>query len=508
MARYTQEQIDQANSIDLEEYLMNRGEKLQQAGREARFIYTDADGEHDSVSIRGNRWYDHKNQIGGYPVKFLQEFFGLRFQEAVEELLNENPSAVLKQKNRGMAKKEEKQAQKELILPEKVKNMKRLFAYLTKTRFISRDVVKAFVDQKLIYQEEKYNNIVFVGTDQDGKVKCASMKSTGSNAKSFRQTISGSDCDYGFCWRGTGNRLFVFESAVDMMSFATLFSENWQEQNYLSLDGTSPRPLLRFLEERKDLAEIYICTDFDPAGIEAYWKFRDQLMERGYKEEMIFRLYPSFKDWNEQLKSMNGVNPILPQPHPKPEEYRRIAQKLERLNENDDLPYNKWKAQQFEKDGMDFFKNRITKEWKAARTAADKQDPEAVTALEASITRIADLSICGICALTGISYSDTASELSEEYRPHKDKNRLSARLGNLKKEMDQMKKAKNNQELFSRLKTIADTAIRANVYLKLEYPLEMERRNSFREKQDREQAAEQKESPAEEERQSMKMEGM
>ena len=83
MALYTQEQLEKANSVNLEEYLLHRGEKLKRTGKESRFYYRDSGGEHDSVSVSGNRWYDHKNQTGGYPVKFLQEFYGLGFREAV-----------------------------------------------------------------------------------------------------------------------------------------------------------------------------------------------------------------------------------------------------------------------------------------------------------------------------------------------------------------------------------------------------------------------------------------
>ena len=47
------------------------------------------------------------------------------------------------------------------------------------------------------------------------------------------------------------------------------------------------------------------------------------------------------------------------------------------------------------------------------------------------------------------------------------------------------------------LKAVADAAIRTNVYLKLEYPLEMERRNRFREGRQLEGSHE--ETPAESE---------
>ena len=74
MALYTKEQIEKANSVNLEVYLGMRGEKLKRVGSEYTLIYRDSSGEHDSISIRGNRWYDHKNMVGGYTIKFMKEF--------------------------------------------------------------------------------------------------------------------------------------------------------------------------------------------------------------------------------------------------------------------------------------------------------------------------------------------------------------------------------------------------------------------------------------------------
>ena len=528
MRRYTQEQITQANNTNLEEYLTARGEKLQRAGREFRYIYRDAAGEHESVSVRGNRWYDHKNQVGGYPIQFLQEFFGLTFREAMRELLRGEPeqkgtrSAAIdtvpdsaeKEPNEkykrerydtefgnagqfesdGQKEKDNQRVNKPLSLPEKSDNMKRLFAYLTKTRFLSRDVVKAFVDNKLLYQEVRYNNIVFVGTDTDGNAKCAGVKST---VGSFRQTLSGSDCSYGFCWRGTGKQLFVFEAAVDLMSFITLYPENWQEQNYIALDGLSAKPLLRFLDERQGLSEVYLCTDNDPAGIEAHGRLREQIAEHGYTDKAVFCWPPSHKDWNEQLKAQNGAPAIPAQPHPKQAEYHRLVDNLERLNRKLELPYNQWKAQQYEKGRLHFVQNHMVKEWRTAKIAADKQNEKAIPALEASILRITDLALYSLCKMQGRPYFETAWEVLKAYQPHRDKGKLTNRLIELKQEMDGIRRAEDESALFSCLKAVADAAIRTKVYLKLEYPLEMERRNRFREGQQLVESN--KEAPAESE---------
>ena len=68
---YTQEQIDRANQTDLVSFLQSQGEQLTRAGQEYRWK------RHDSLTIRGNKWYRHSQCKGGAPIDFVMEFFGL-----------------------------------------------------------------------------------------------------------------------------------------------------------------------------------------------------------------------------------------------------------------------------------------------------------------------------------------------------------------------------------------------------------------------------------------------
>ena len=100
-----------ASKVDLVSFLQLRGDKLERVGKEYKLIYTDACGKHDSITICGNRWYDHKNQVGGGPVKFLREHYGMSYQEAMLELLGGERSAVLeivpsKNESQNICKKE------------------------------------------------------------------------------------------------------------------------------------------------------------------------------------------------------------------------------------------------------------------------------------------------------------------------------------------------------------------------------------------------------------------
>ena len=288
MPLYTKEQIENANRISLVEYLRLKGEKLKRTGNEYKWIYTDSQGEHCSVSINENKWYDHKNETGGYTVSFLQEFYGLTFPEAMHELLD-GESPKLCTTVQGDSGKKQKP---DFVLPPRAKNMKRLFGYLIKKRFISSEVIKFFAEQKLIYQEAEHGNIVFVGMDEKGKPVSACLKSVSEQYRHFKVTVEGSDMRYGFCYRGTGEKLFVFEAAVDLLSYLTLYPENWKEQSYLALDGLSPKALLQFVNTQKNIKSVYICVDYDTAGIEAWDKFKDLLLENGYKPEQVNRILP------------------------------------------------------------------------------------------------------------------------------------------------------------------------------------------------------------------------
>ena len=81
--QYTQEQIDRANAVSLEDFLRSQGEQLIKSGREYRWK------AHDSLTVRGNKWFRHSQSKGGYPIDFVMEFFGKSFPEAVQLLTGE-----------------------------------------------------------------------------------------------------------------------------------------------------------------------------------------------------------------------------------------------------------------------------------------------------------------------------------------------------------------------------------------------------------------------------------
>lgn len=319
---FTDEQKVLANSVNLEEFLRMRGEKLERVGREHKLIYYDGSGKHDSITLRGSTWFDHKNQVGGGAIKFMQKFYDMDFQTAVQELLGQTVTPLSHSPPKATAKEENK----EFRLPEANINMHRVYAYLIKQRFIAPDIISHFAKQHTLYEDKEHHNAVFVGVDEKGVPKQASKRSTSTFGNAFRITCEGSDTKYSFSHFGKSEKLFVFEAPIDMISFLTLYPKDWQQHSYIAMNGVYENAVLTALKNHSNLSEIVLCVDNDEGGIEAVDRLKDILAENGYPD--VKRLAPKFKDWNEVLKANNGVEPLPAVHHKRKEEYLKEVSEL------------------------------------------------------------------------------------------------------------------------------------------------------------------------------------
>lgn len=185
---FTSAEKRQANEVDLPSFLLDRGEKLIMAGREYRLV-----SDH-SITVRGPMWYDHAARKGGRAISFVQQFYDKTYPEAVSILLGRDGQGIIP-----IAKQEpEPQEPKPFALPKPYLTMRRMYAYLTKHRCIDRDVVTAFVQEKLLYEDDPHHNCVFVGLDENGEARHAHLRSTGSQGKVFRINVESSDIKHSF----------------------------------------------------------------------------------------------------------------------------------------------------------------------------------------------------------------------------------------------------------------------------------------------------------------------
>lgn len=394
---FSEDDLYRANTANLVSYLESHGQRVKPVGSTYKFIYTDGSGTHDSVTISGGKWYDHKNQRGGYAVKFLQEFLGFSFQESVIELLGGHCDA---QTVRPAPREAPKPLQKPFELPEPNSDMRRVFAYLTKQRFIDPQIISHFAHEHKIYEDSKYHNAVFVGMDKSGTARQASVRSTLSFGKTFRITVANSDTKYSFSHFGNDEKLFVFEAPIDMLSFITLYQKDWQQHSYIAMNGVYESAVLKALENRPDLNEIYLCTDNDEGGIEAAERLGDILAEKGYTN--IFRLAPLQKDWNEQIKQRYGAEYLPAVPHERRELYLRSVVELNEMKINP---------------------NRIAKDLIAVYNSADR-------------VRLAEFSLAAsehFLKIAGVEFplDMMKNRLTDEYRCYQDKGSVSVKLGKM-----------------------------------------------------------------------------
>ena len=278
---YTQEQIDRANRADIADFLRTQGETLERAGNEYRWK------RHDSLTVRENKWYRHSQSKGGGPIDFVMEFYGRSFTEAVQLLTGEL--------GEGKPEQTAPPPLSDFRLPPRSPDPGQVKRYLTEARRIDEDVTGFFLSTGDIYEEAVHHNAVFVGRDESGIPRYAHQRGTTGN---FRLDVKGSDKAFNFCYRGEGEKLFVFEAPVDLLSFLCLFKKDWQKHSYLSLGGVGEKALVRFLSDRPSVKTIYLCLDSDEAGNEACSRIA-KLTPEGLT---VHRLVPLFKDWNEVLQ--------------------------------------------------------------------------------------------------------------------------------------------------------------------------------------------------------------
>lgn len=292
MEEYTREQIQRADDTDLYVFLSGRGESFKRCGKEYRWL------RHDSVMINKNEWYRFSQNKGGHAIDFMKEFYGLSFAEAVKELLGEEGAGDT---NRRTAK-EDAGRQKVcpiplpgLELPERNESCEIARKYLIEQRKLSEQLVNQMIEKGDIYESKNYHNVVFVGRDKEQNPRYAAMRGTDENR--YRGEARGSEKAYGFGHIGTDEKLFVFESPIDLLSYITAVPEEWEKHSYISLGGLSEKAMKRMYTEYPHIHSIYLCLDNDEPGNKRCRQFVSLIPE----ELSVYRLEPVKKDWNECL---------------------------------------------------------------------------------------------------------------------------------------------------------------------------------------------------------------
>ena len=277
------ELIQRARNANLAEYFLKSGYECEQKRNE---LHVKGYGGL-FVNTVTNQWYcfsqSGTNRGGNNAINCLTDVIGLDFKSAVEQLAGSRFSEV---KRAAPAENH-----KELSLPEKADNMKRVFAYLCQIRKISPKIVSQLAHDGLLYQDKK-GNAVFVHKDENGKIVGAEIQGT-SSFQRYKGVAAGTSESVFSVKIGEPKKCYVFESAIDLMSFKQMANqEKIQNSLLVSMAGLKPNCIKNIADSGM---KMYSCVDNDEAGIK-FTQDNNLTPCRKILEEK------GVKDWNDLLK--------------------------------------------------------------------------------------------------------------------------------------------------------------------------------------------------------------
>lgn len=296
----TPEQIEKAKQMDLLTYLQSY-----EPGNLKKISHdTWCTKEHDSLKISNGKWHWFSRHIGGKTaLDYLIKVKGISFVKAVEIITGY--AAVLPPVYTGIEKPIEP---KKLELPLYNEDICEVRRYL-KGRGISDTVIDFCHENKMLYEDAKYHNCVFLGYDGNTP-KYGAVRSTVSD---FKRDLTGSDKRFSFfipAESDTGT-VHLFESAIDLLSFASLeirIKRNWRRDDLLSLAGVYktdkkqdiPLALRTYLERHTGTKAVYLHLDNDEVGRMATKQITEALSSQ---YTVIDQPPQSGKDFNDYLKN-------------------------------------------------------------------------------------------------------------------------------------------------------------------------------------------------------------
>ena len=264
--------------------------------------------EHDSLKISNGKWHWFSRGIGGRTaLDYLVKVKGMSFPNAVETILGK-PVQRASAPRPASIKQERK-----LLLPDVDSDCKDVSRYL-QGRGINTVIIDYCVKNKLLFQTREYHNALFVGYDEQGTPRYAALRGINSQ---FKSEATGSDKHYAFSImeNSLADTVHVFESAIDLMSYATLQlydDGNWRQDALLSLAGVYvtkrqsvvPVALQRFLNQHPNIHTLRLHLDNDAVGRGAAAGILEGLKD---KYTVIDEPPTKGKDVNEQLQLRVGL---------------------------------------------------------------------------------------------------------------------------------------------------------------------------------------------------------
>ena len=286
---FTKEQIEDANSRPIADYFISRGYKCERAGRETHIRGFGGFFVKDSTQ----EYFIHSKQEGGKGlVSCLMKVFDMDFKQAVAEALDGAVMVRSYQPQIRTPPAAEQKEQKIFTMPGHGTDNNRVRTYLS-SRGISYELSDEFIRKGILFQDSR-NNAVFLHY-KDGVPCGAELHGTAGRFKGVAPGTSGSHTEY---VRGSPEKVYVFESSIDMMSFLELH-RNINNAAFAAMAGLKPTIVNDLIEK---YSRVILCVDNDEAGD----KFCKGFVGRCERNTEC-KLY-KVKDHNELLQKIRQEN--------------------------------------------------------------------------------------------------------------------------------------------------------------------------------------------------------
>lgn len=299
------EQVEKARQASLADFFIQNGYETERSRSELHVkgyggLY---------VNIETNEWYcfSQADKHGGRnAINCLTDIIGMDFKSAVEALTGERLShRDYRQISKAPPEK------KELVLPERAADMRKVFAYLCQTRLLDREIISALAHEGLLYQDNR-GNAVFLHKDENGKTVGAEIQGTNAE-KRYKGVAAGTSDSLFSVTIGTPTKAYIFESAIDLLSFRQLANQQKIQNSVLvSMAGLKPNSLKTLSEKG---LQLFACVDNDEAG-------RNFISNNNPTQRNHILKEFGVKDFNELLQKIKKMQHKVVKAPPKPKHTR------------------------------------------------------------------------------------------------------------------------------------------------------------------------------------------
>jgi len=273
----SEEQKNNANSVNIVEYLLSIGEPLKSDGH-LFFRHED----HDSLVINAKKNYFSWNSrnISGNAVTYLMHVHDLSFQQAVQKINEDMKTYDIANYNLSHQTYPHTFNYKVNEVP----TTEHIVHYLVEDRHIDPVLVQSCIKADLI-KEDSFKNVVFkwkekgelIGASLQGTREIPIEKRLSPDRAYFKKVLpTTQDATHsGFSiTKGYPEKLYFFESPIDLLSYVSLNKSTLTNCRLQSMEGLKHETILRTVNKtEKDLNKIgrklesiMLCVDNDEAG--------------------------------------------------------------------------------------------------------------------------------------------------------------------------------------------------------------------------------------------------